>query len=81
MRLGLTGLVGDQRCQGWISVELLEERIVEVTDDRSRIVSEAVWTRIWVDVNTVLHRVVVVRSLNRRDEASACVSERLRSFG
>ena len=45
---------------------MLEERSVEVTDDRSRIVSEAIWTWIRVDVNTVPYRVVVVRSLNRQ---------------
>jgi hypothetical protein len=80
-RLCLTGEVGDQRCQGWISVEVLEKRIVEVTDDVSRIVSEAVWTGIWIDVNAVPYRLVVVRSLKRQDEASVSVSERLRSFG
>ena len=32
-------------------------------------------------MNAVLYRLVVVRSLNRRNEASVSVSERPRSFG
>lgn len=62
-RLSLTGEIGNQRHQGRIRIGELEERIVEVTDNRSRVVSEAAWKGIWIDVNAVLYRLVVVRSL------------------
>lgn len=62
-RLGFTGQICYQRYQGWICVEVLKERIVEVSDNRSRVVSEAVWERIRIDVNAVLYHQVVVRAL------------------
>lgn len=79
-RLGLTGEVGNQRYQGWISVGVLEERIVEVTDNGSRIVSEAAGTGIAIDMNAVRYRLIVVGSLSSGNEASVCVSKGLQSL-